>query len=162
MRANTTASGSDPPANATPAGIDAAMAAPGAMSVMLWNVTSRRPIALRRNPVVVSVCSVVATAASLDGPKRSLPGWSHGTPGPDQTSDATKCGDLCAVRPVGGPGSAGAVVAVGAETLPPGQGDLGGDVRGQPHPVAVADAHVGARQHAVVVDIGAVGGVLVP
>src|SRR5262252_8851302 len=66
--AKTTASGRDPAAKATPAGIDAAMAAPGAMSVMLWNVTSRRPIALRRNPVVVSVCSVVATAASLDGP----------------------------------------------------------------------------------------------
>src|SRR5258708_6934129 len=61
-RAKTTDSGSAPPAKATPAGIDAAMAAPGAMSVMLWNKTSRRPIALRRKPVLVLVCSVVATA----------------------------------------------------------------------------------------------------
>src|SRR5690242_580912 len=68
ISANTTASGRGPAAKATPAGIDAAMAAPGAMSVMLWNRTSRRPIALRRNPVVVSARSVVATAASLDGP----------------------------------------------------------------------------------------------
>src|SRR5215813_14840823 len=67
ISAKTTASGRDPAAKATPAGIDAAMAAPGAMSVMLWNRTSRRPIALRRNPVVVSVRSVVATAASLAG-----------------------------------------------------------------------------------------------
>jgi hypothetical protein len=35
IRANTTDSGSDPPAKATPAGIEAAIAAPGAMSVML-------------------------------------------------------------------------------------------------------------------------------
>src|SRR5215472_10138681 len=55
IRAKTTASGSAPPAKATPAGIDAAMAAPGAMSVMLWNVTSRRPMAFRRRPVVVSL-----------------------------------------------------------------------------------------------------------
>src|SRR5437764_10898789 len=100
-RANTTASGSEPPAKATPAGIDAAMAAPGAMSVMLWNRTSRRPIAFRRSPVLVLVCSVVATAASLDGPKRSLPGCSHGRPGPGQTRPGTKCSDL--------PGLAGAV-----------------------------------------------------
>ncbi len=48
IRANTTASGSAPPAKATPAGIEAATAAPGAMSVMLWNRTSRRPTASRR------------------------------------------------------------------------------------------------------------------
>src|SRR5215469_5832394 len=65
ISAKTTASGSDPPANATPAGIDAAMAAPGAMSVMLWNKTSRRPIAFRRRPGPVLVSAVVATAASL-------------------------------------------------------------------------------------------------
>jgi hypothetical protein len=33
----------------------------------------------------VPVCAVVATAASLDGPKRSLPGCSHGSTGPGQT-----------------------------------------------------------------------------
>ena len=49
-RASSTDSGSEPPANAAPAGIEAAMAAPGAISVMLWNVTSRRPIASRRRP----------------------------------------------------------------------------------------------------------------
>src|SRR5215470_1142915 len=65
ISAKTTASGSDPAAKATPAGIEAAMAAPGAMSVMLWNRTSRSPIAFRRRPVVVLVCSAVATAASL-------------------------------------------------------------------------------------------------
>src|SRR5689334_23633773 len=162
ISAKTTASGRDPAAKATPAGIDAAMAAPGAMSVMLWNRTSRRPIASRRNPTPVSVRSAVATAASLDGPKRSLPGCSHGRQGPGQTPGAPKCGALCAVRPVATPGSAGAVVTVRAETLPSRQRDHGGDVRGQPYPVAVADAHVGARQHTVVVDEGAVGGVLVP
>ena len=35
ISANTTDRGSDPPAKATPAGIEAAIAAPGAMSVML-------------------------------------------------------------------------------------------------------------------------------
>ena len=48
--AKTTASGSAPPANAAPAGIDAAIAAPGAMSVIDWNSTSRKPIASRRRP----------------------------------------------------------------------------------------------------------------
>ena len=51
--AKTTASGNEPPANAAPAGMDAAIAAPGAMSVMLWNRTSRRPIASRRSPAEV-------------------------------------------------------------------------------------------------------------
>src|SRR5450755_217617 len=64
IRAKRTASGSDPPANATPAGIDAAMAAPGAMSVMLWKRTSRRPIASRRSPVDVLCWAVAAIAAS--------------------------------------------------------------------------------------------------
>src|SRR5215510_4382611 len=68
ISAKTTASGKDPAAKATPAGIDAAMEAPGAMSVMLWNRTSRRPIALRRNQVVVSARYVVATAAYFGGP----------------------------------------------------------------------------------------------
>src|SRR5437763_9312294 len=49
MSAKTTASGSEPPAYAAPNGIDAAIAAPGAMSVMLWKRTSRRPIASLRN-----------------------------------------------------------------------------------------------------------------
>src|SRR5215469_14117412 len=56
--ANTTARGSEPPANATPAGMDAAIAAPGAMSVMLWKRTSRRPIALDRSAVSATVASV--------------------------------------------------------------------------------------------------------
>src|SRR5215510_15280132 len=54
----------------------------------------------------------------------------------------------------------GAEVAVRAEALP-GQRNLGRDIGGQPHPVSVGDAHVGAGQHPVVVDEGAVGGVLV-
>ena len=70
-------------AKATPAGIDAAMAAPGAMSVMLWNRTSRRPIALRRNPVLVSV-RLRCRQSRLLGRTRSLPGCSHGGPAPDQ------------------------------------------------------------------------------
>jgi hypothetical protein len=75
ISAKTTESGSEPPAKATPAGIDAAIAAPGAMSVMLWNVTSRRPMAFRRRPVVV----VVAVSVAIGPPRpESLPGWSHG------------------------------------------------------------------------------------
>src|SRR5580704_17820411 len=65
IRANTTARGSAPPAKATPAGMDAAMAAPGAMSVMLWNRTSRKPIASARSPVCVATGAVAATAASI-------------------------------------------------------------------------------------------------
>src|SRR5262245_22374296 len=49
-RANTTDSGSDPPAIAAPAGIEAAIAAPGAMSVMPWKRASRRPMASLRRP----------------------------------------------------------------------------------------------------------------
>src|SRR5215831_9971649 len=64
ISANTTESGSEPPAKMTPAGIDAAIAAPGAMSVMLWNVTSRRPMAFRRRPVSVVVAVSVAIDAS--------------------------------------------------------------------------------------------------
>jgi hypothetical protein len=64
-RAKTTASGSEPPASAAPAGIEAAMAAPGAMSVIDWNSTSRRPIALRRSPGAdpETVCSVADMAS---------------------------------------------------------------------------------------------------
>lgn len=66
MSANTTESGSAPPASTAPAGIEAAIAAPGAMSVMLWNSTSRSPMAFRRSPraagleVLVSAASVIA------------------------------------------------------------------------------------------------------
>src|SRR5215468_11188439 len=63
-RAKTTDSGSDPPANPTPNGIDAAIAAPGAMSVMLWNRTSRSPIALLRSPVFVVAGAVAVIAVS--------------------------------------------------------------------------------------------------
>ena len=49
-RAKMTASGSAPPARPAPAGMEAAMAAAGAMSVIDWNSTSRRPIASRRKP----------------------------------------------------------------------------------------------------------------
>src|SRR5215469_3432788 len=63
--ANTTARGSEPPANATPAGMDAAIAAPGAMSVMLWKRTSRRPIALDRNAVSATVASVTGGTLGL-------------------------------------------------------------------------------------------------
>jgi hypothetical protein len=46
-KANTTASGSAPPARGDPKGIDAAIAAPGAMEQIDWNTTSRKPTALR-------------------------------------------------------------------------------------------------------------------
>ncbi len=49
-RATMTASGSAPPAKAAPDGMDAAIAAPGAIAVMLWNSTSRSPMAPRRSP----------------------------------------------------------------------------------------------------------------
>ncbi|GAA2199419.1 hypothetical protein GCM10009787_46280 [Streptomyces bangladeshensis] len=49
-RAISTASGRLPPAKAAPDGIDAATAAAGAIAVMLWNRTSRNPIASRRSP----------------------------------------------------------------------------------------------------------------
>jgi hypothetical protein len=64
-RAKTTDSGSEPAASAAPAGIEAAMAAPGAMSVIDWNSTSRRPIALRRSPGAdpETVCSVADMAS---------------------------------------------------------------------------------------------------
>src|SRR5215469_9719199 len=64
ISAKTTASGREPPAKATPAGIDAAMAAPGAMSVMLWNRTSRSPIASLRRPVFVVAGAVAVIAVS--------------------------------------------------------------------------------------------------
>jgi hypothetical protein len=47
MKANTTASGSAPPASGAPKGIDAAIAAAGAMQQIDWNTTSRNPTALR-------------------------------------------------------------------------------------------------------------------
>jgi hypothetical protein len=40
------------------------MAAPGAMSVMLWNKTSRSPIAFRLSPCPAAVTPLTATAAS--------------------------------------------------------------------------------------------------
>src|SRR5215510_2660468 len=83
ISAKTTDSGSEPPAKATPAGIDAAIAAPGAMSVMLWNVTSRRPMAFRRRPVVVVVAVSAAIDASQAGAE-SLPGCSHALPASHQ------------------------------------------------------------------------------
>lgn len=63
--AKTTDSGSEPPAKATPAGIDAAIAAPGAISVMLWNRTSRSPIASRRSPACVAAGADAVIAASV-------------------------------------------------------------------------------------------------
>ncbi len=75
-RAKITASGREPPANATPAGIEAAMAAPGAMSVMLWKRTSRRPMASRRRPSTVEADSrtVMATSADL-GADAAMVSW---------------------------------------------------------------------------------------
>src|SRR5215475_9250977 len=64
--ANTTDSGSEPPANAAPAGIEAAMAAPGAMSVMLWNSTSRSPIASLRSAGAGAVASAIMTSGGSD------------------------------------------------------------------------------------------------
>src|SRR3954463_7549103 len=63
--AMSTDSGKAPPAKATPVGIEAATAAAGAMSVMLWNSTSRRPIALLRSPVSVLVAAAVIARPPL-------------------------------------------------------------------------------------------------
>ena len=49
INAKITARGSAPPASGAPKGIDAAIAAPGAMEQMDWNTTSRNPIALPSN-----------------------------------------------------------------------------------------------------------------
>ena len=56
--ATITDNGSAPPAKPAPAGIEAAMAAPGAIAVMLWNNTSRSPMAPRRRPSGSCLCSV--------------------------------------------------------------------------------------------------------
>jgi hypothetical protein len=61
ISAKTTASGSDPPAYAAPAGIEAAIAAPGAMSVIDWKSTSRSPMASRRSPAC-ACCATVPVA----------------------------------------------------------------------------------------------------
>jgi len=63
--AKITASGSEPPAYPAPAGIEAAIAAPGAMPVIDWKSTSRRPIALRRSPggAGLAIASIVTFAA---------------------------------------------------------------------------------------------------
>ena len=46
IKAKRTASGSAPPASGEPNGIEAAIAAPGAIEQIDWNTTSRNPIAL--------------------------------------------------------------------------------------------------------------------
>jgi hypothetical protein len=45
MKAKITAKGSAPPARGEPKGIDAAIAAPGAIEQIDWNTTSRKPTA---------------------------------------------------------------------------------------------------------------------
>src|ERR1017187_4301143 len=90
IKAKITASGRDPPANATPAGIDAAMAAPGAMSVMLWKRTSRSPIALRRSPGAGPAAVVFAAIAASAVWVSLLPGWSHGRHRPWQAQDSQR------------------------------------------------------------------------
>ncbi|GGV85507.1 hypothetical protein GCM10015535_32200 [Streptomyces gelaticus] len=49
-----TDSGRLPPANAAPAGIEAATAAAGGIAVMLWKRTSRSPMASRNSPLLES------------------------------------------------------------------------------------------------------------
>ena len=66
ISAKTTASGNDPPAYAAPAGIEAAIAAPGAMSVIDWKRTSRSPIASRRSPA--SACRDAAVPVAIFRP----------------------------------------------------------------------------------------------
>ena len=52
------------------------MAAPGAMSVMLWNRTSRSPMAFRRRPGAVVVDSRTAMATSADhGADAAMVSW---------------------------------------------------------------------------------------
>src|SRR5215831_8817343 len=170
IRAKTTASGSEPPAKATPAGIDAAMAAPGAMSVMLWNVTSRRPMAFRRRPVVVSLAVSVVIDVPPRGRSRSMPGWSHGRHGSHQGPPSRSFGsvrdEVFWVCPATKAACLATVlVTVRAERgrVQPlvGKRDLGRDVGGEPDPVAVAQARLGAGQHPVPVDERAVGRLLV-
>src|SRR5580692_6607296 len=126
-RANTTASGSEPAANATPAGMDAAIAAPGAMSVMDWNRTSRSPMAFRRRPRVWLV--VVSLTAMTTSPGRGA--WS--------------CRDrLTAQRRRTGPSQRG-LLAGQPGRVPDVTGYVG--VRGEPHAVVPGDVVDQFLQH---------------
>src|ERR1700680_4617149 len=82
-------------AHVTPAGIDAAMAAPGAISVTLWKRTSRSPIASRRSPGA-AVAVVFAAMAASDVVMPLLPGWSHGGWRPWQAQTCSACGTIAA------------------------------------------------------------------
>ena len=55
-KAMSTASGSAPAAKAAPSGIEAAMAAAGAIEVIDWNSTPGRPTASRSSGATVVVC----------------------------------------------------------------------------------------------------------
>src|SRR5450755_4465547 len=119
ISAKITASGNDPPANATPAGMDAAMAAPGAMSVMLWNRTSRSPIASRRSPgAAPAAVALVAMAVSAVGDALGdlVPGWSHGRHWLGQTQTLPSGG------PGGGPWAACVTGRMPPQRRPEGQG----------------------------------------
>jgi hypothetical protein len=58
MKANTTASGSAPPASGEPNGMEAAIAAPGAIEHIDWNTTSRNPMASLANLFSEAVISL--------------------------------------------------------------------------------------------------------
>ena len=64
IKAKSTANGSAPPASGDPKGMEAAIAAPGAIEQMDWNTTSRNPIALLANLtsglLIILLCSGTA------------------------------------------------------------------------------------------------------
>ena len=65
MKARVTESDSAPAAKAAPSGIDAAIAAPGAIDVIDWNSTSSRPTAFRSSCATEGSC--VTGASCLMG-----------------------------------------------------------------------------------------------
>ena len=67
MKAKTTASGSAPPASGEPNGIDAAIAAPGAMEQIDWNTTSRKPIAPLSSFVSLLITLLISEVSALVG-----------------------------------------------------------------------------------------------
>src|ERR1035441_7051758 len=151
-RAKTTARGSEPPANATPAGMEAAMAAPGAMSVMLWKATSRSPMASRRRPCACVVSGkAMATSADLGACGDGL--MPHNAKTDPREGWRRGCTGIPGGRPRAGRASSGQVhagllharfaLAVAAERAGQrrrpltGQGYLGGHIGRQPDAVPV-------------------------
>ena len=69
MNAKRTASGSAPPASGEPKGIDAAIAAPGAIEQIDWNTTSRSPIAFPSSLVTGLLISLLVVTVIREASK---------------------------------------------------------------------------------------------